>query len=429
MAYNYQDWDDLGRKIEKIIDRAICSHDYQELNQTIRQVVDRAVDAGSEAVRKAVDGSNRSKAGRTVEQTPYERNRRRAESMRSWQQAQGGSREIYQSAPRKEKLPVLYGSTNGKTTAGILKIVGGSLLSCFACLTLLASAVFNWLFVNTGLIPVVLSLGGLGAGVGLICSGVSGMNRISRFKAYRKAIGQKTYCTLEKLAQSVGKSVKFVRKELSRMIDDGLFLQGHMDKEQTCLITSHETYQHYEQSRLMLEERKRQEATAQAQEAAREKEAAARRDPRVQEVLDRGNAFIAEIRRCNDAIPGEEISAKIYRMEMIIRMIFERAEAHPEIVPDLKKLMDYYLPMTVKLLNAYADMDAQPVQGENIQSSKREIEDTLDTLNRAFEKLLDSVFADTAMDVSSDISVLNTLLAQEGLTEDDLSKMKQQKNL
>ena len=90
--------------------------------------------------------------------------------------------------------------------------------------------------------------------------------------------------------------------------------------------------------------------------------------------------------------------------------------------------MDYYLPMTVKLLNAYADMDRQPVQGETIQASKQEIEATLDTLNLAFEKLLDSVFKDTALDVSSDISVLNTLLAQEGLTEDDFSRLKKQQN-
>jgi hypothetical protein len=70
-------------------------------------------------------------------------------------------------------------------------------------------------------------------------------------------------------------------------------------------------------------------------------------------------------------------------------------------------------------------MDAQPVQGENILNSKREIEQTLDTLNLAFEKLLDSLFADTALDVSSDISVLQTMLAQEGLTDDGLKTSKQ----
>jgi 5-bromo-4-chloroindolyl phosphate hydrolysis protein len=111
---------------------------------------------------------------------------------------------------------------------------------------------------------------------------------------------------------------------------------------------------------------------------------------------------------------------------LLTQKIFDRVERHPEIIPDLKKLMEYYLPMTVKLLRAYADMDMQPVQGETIQSAKREIEDTLDTINEAFEKLLDDLFADTAMDVSSDISVLNTLLAQEGLTGDDFAKLKDQ---
>ena len=82
--------------------------------------------------------------------------------------------------------------------------------------------------------------------------------------------------------------------------------------------------------------------------------------------------------------------------------------------------------VSVKLLNAYADMDAQPVQGANIENSKREIEGTLDTLNRAFEKLLDELFQETALDVSSDITVLQTLLAQEGLTDDELTKLKKE---
>ena len=130
-----------------------------------------------------------------------------------------------------------------------------------------------------------------------------------------------------------------------------------------------------------------------------------------------------------------ELPSKVYlfqglpkgdKMELIVQKIFERAKAHPEIIPDLNRLMDYYLPMTVKLLNAYEDMDSQPIQGENIASSKKEIEDTIDTLNVAFEKLLDSVFEDTAIYVSSDISVLNTVLAQEGLTEDELTRMRRE---
>lgn len=195
------------------------------------------------------------------------------------------------------------------------------------------------------------------------------------------------------------------------MIKRGWFLEGHIDQQETCLITANETFRLYEESQKQLEMKKNQEKERKAMES--------KRDPQVQEVLDRGNGYLKKIRQSNEAIPGEEISAKISKMEQIIARIFERAEAHPEIIPDLKRLMDYYLPMTVKLLDAYEDMDSQPIQGENIRNSKAEIEKTLDTLNDAFARLLDSIFQDTAWDVSSDISVLQTMLAQEGLTGSD----------
>ena len=102
---------------------------------------------------------------------------------------------------------------------------------------------------------------------------------------------------------------------------------------------------------------------------------------------------------------------------MIVEKIFQRVKEHPEFAPDLHKFMEYYLPTTVKLLDAYEELDRQPVQGENIKNGKTEIEKTLDTLNLAFENLLDSLFEDTAWDVATDISVLQTMLAQEGLTE------------
>ena len=376
MAKQNSQWETLGQNIQDIIDQAINSHDYQALNQTIRQ----AVSTGAEAVRRAVSAV-----------------------------------EMPNGSAVKKNLPVLYGNPNGQKAKGIAKIAGGSVISCGAFAVMLMRTM-------VGGMPT-LSLAGFAWGVWMICSGINGVGKVDRFKVYRKALGDKTQVSLEKLARIVGKNVKFVRKEVVQMIEEGLFLEGHLDNEKTLLITSDETYRNFEQSRKALEERQRQAAADQAQK----KQSA--HTPQVQEVLDKGNAFIQEIRRCNDRIPGKEISEKIDRMERIVRRIFQRAEANPDVVPDLKKMMGYYLPMTVKLLNAYAEMDAQGVQGGNIEASKREIEATLDTLNLAFEKLLDDLFADTALDVSSDISVLQTLLAQEGLTEDDFSKMKKQQNI
>ena len=393
MAKNTINWEDVGRNVQDIVDRAVSSQDYQKLNQTIRQVVDRAVDLGEEAVRKVVD--NASAKIQPVQQV------------------------------KKQDMSVYYAPTGGKTALNIVKVVGGSIMSVAAAVLLITAAVLGML--GTGEILLLPALGAplLAGGSLLIGSGTSGLNRIRRFKRYRALLGQRTYCSLEKLASGIGKNVKFVRRDVRQLLAGGFFRQGHLDKEEANLIVTDETYQLFEQSRVQLEQRQ-QEAKRLARDDERKKPASSHQ-PQVQEVLDRGNAFISEIRRCNDLIPGFEISEKISRMELIIQRIFERAASHPEIIPDLKKLMDYYLPMTVKLLNAYADMDAQPVQGETIRASKQEIEQTLDTLNLAFEKLLDSVFADTALDVSSDISVLQTLLAQEGLTEDGLTQIKKQR--
>lgn len=389
-------WDDIGG----IVDRAVSSQDYQKLNQNVRHSVNRAVDLGTDAVRRA--------KRQPAQSIPTNSGVAYGDRMQSW--------------GLKDRDKELYGNTGGKQAVGILKIIGGGLVMGFTGISLLVSAAVS--LIAGAALPVssaLIALVGAGSGAALLGSGIVDTNRISRFKRYRKALGTKTHCTLKQLAQAVGKNEKFVRKDLLRMIRQGLFRQGCFDKEQTCLLTSQETYRYFEQSRLQLEARKQQEE--------QQKQQLWSDTPQVREVLERGHAFIAQIRKCNDDIPGEEISRKIDHMEELVRRIFARAKAAPEVIPDLKKLMDHYLPMTVKLLNAYADMDAQPVQGETIQASKREIEQTLDTLNLAYEKLLDDLFADTALDVSSDITVLNTLLAQEGLAQDELTKLKNKQNL
>ena len=384
MANN--EWDNWGRSIQELIDKAVNSQDYQELSRNIGKTIDKAFSASSEAVRRAANSAPKNSAYHYNYTTPK-----------------------VTVEPKKETLPALYGNPNGETTKGILQTVFGGILAVtalglvipFGVLSIVGSAGFVVGFLAGGAALV--------GGTALLCSGIGTLAKVSRFKVYLKTLGTKTSVTLERLSRSVGKNERFVRKELQKMIKQGLFLEGHLDNEQKNLITSDETFQEFERSRLELEQRKRSQAV----------QAAKSPDPKIQEVLDKGNAYVKEIRRCNDEIPGEEISAKIDRMEAIVRKIFERAEAHPEVIPDMKKLMDYYLPMTVKLLNAYADMDRQPVQGETIRKSKQEIDATLDTLNAAFEKLLDELFQDAAIDVSSDISVLNTLLAQEGLTGSD----------
>lgn len=430
MSYN-RNLDDLGDAIEAIIDRAVSSQDFQQLNQTIRQALNTAVDTGGDAMRRAMDEAARKRAARNkiVEErsdrsryVPPYRSRTRSTyqpNVNVYSSKLGSSRQ-----QQKPQLPALYQNPGGRLAGGICKTVGGGILTLFGSGGVIGSGIVA-LVGGLGTVFSVmgsLALVGLGSGIWLLTNGIGSIKKVSRYEKYLKALGSKTHCELNRLAQAVGKSPKFVRKELKGMIDEGLFLEGHLDEEENSLITSDESYIHYLETRQKQAVKKQEEVveTKRAQDAADAKKV----DAQAQEVLNKGNEFIRQIRRCNDAIPGQEISDKISRMETLVRKIFDRVQTHPEVVSELKKLMDYYLPMTIKLLNAYADMDAQPIQGENIQASKREIEATLDTLNSAFEKLLDSIFKATALDVSSDITVLQTLLAQEGLTEDEFTKLR-----
>lgn len=408
------DLEKIGDKVQDIIETAIDSKNYQKLSQTITQAVNHTINQSQESQAK----------NHAINQ---ERPRYASQRGNTSVQGQRASERLNRTPAQQniqvvepwDAKPELYRSLTGQKVKNILYTVFGGILTGGMVVGCLTVSAFQIIFGSANPVVTGLMLAGLGAGGGLLASGCRGLGRIGRFHKYVKALGTNTYCNIEQLSKVVHKPVKYVRKDVRKMISRGWFLEGHVDKQETCLITANETYRLYEESQKQLEMKKVQEEE--------QKLARSQKEPEVLEVLEKGNGYLKKIRESNDAIPGEEISAKIFKMEQIVERIFERAEAHPEIIPDLKRLMDYYLPMTVKLLDAYEDMDKQPVQGENIRSSKAEIEKTLDTLNEAFARLLDSVFQDTAWDVSSDISVLNTVLAQEGLTGSDFDFEKQKK--
>ena len=414
MSENFDELGELGDRIKEIIDTAVSTKDYRQMTEDIKQTVGQtinstlnsAVDTGSEAIRNGLNsmfGSGNSEYHNKTKEFE-ERRRREREQERKKQEEEKA----------KERMLTLYDRNTGGRMKGMMLAISGGILASGMGLGTLVLSIFGTVGHMSSLVlggTCFLAAGAL-AGVGLLTGGIKKLGKLERFQKYIGTLGTHTYCNFEQLSAAVGKPVKFVKKDVKKMISDGWFRQGHIDAQETCLITSNETYQQYTQTAKALEEKKQEEERRQADLS-----------PEVQEVLDKGNEFLDKIHKSNDAIPGVEISAKISRMELIVEKIFERAQKHPEIIPDLKKMMNYYLPMTVKLLDAYEEMDRMPVQGENIKSSKKEIEDTLDTINQAFEKLLDSVFQDTAWDVSSDISVLHTLLAQEGLTDDDFAKM------
>ena len=127
----------------------------------------------------------------------------------------------------------------------------------------------------------------------------------------------------------------------------------------------------------------------------------------------------AQLRKANEAIPDPVMTAKISRLEEVSARIFALAKKDPGKKAQLQKFMDYYLPTALKLLNTYAQLSAQDVQGENISEAKQSIERSMDLLITAFENQLDKLFQSDALDVSADVAALEGMLNLDGLAASD----------
>lgn len=292
----------------------------------------------------------------------------------------------------------------GLTVAGVL------LLLC--ALAALPSAIYwlpealteggsYWTWLVEDSMPMLMSLTG---GIGCLFGGWHIRTSRRMRRKIDKIVGNAKYMYIQDIADALPCSYDKCCKHLENCIDEGLFgPDAYLDMRRKCLVVS---------------ERPPEPTPAPAPKPEKqpEKQTDMPERDQYQKILD-------ELRRVNDAIPDEEMSDKISRLEAVSAKIFEQAKSDPDKLPQMRKFMDYYLPTSLKLLNTYAELDNQGVEGENISESKRRIEQTMDTLVKAFENQLDRLFASDALDVSTDIDVMQNMLRADGLTDDTPFKL------
>lgn len=238
---------------------------------------------------------------------------------------------------------------------------------------------------------------------------------------YAGIIGDKAYCEIEALASLTGESKTQVCQNLRDMKNEGMLNILAFDKNKTTAMFTKEAIRQYKDAEAGRKEREEAQKKENSQQKGKEKDRTLSAE--VQEILSEGNNYIREIREINDRIPDTEgMSDKLYRLEDIMKRIFAQVRKTPSKAKDIRKLMRYYLPTTLKLLRAYADLEGQSDAGDNIRATRREIEESMDTINDAFEKMLDELFQEQAWDLSSDLHVMKTMLQQDGLVEEKREK-------
>mgnify|MGYP002511850497 CR=1 FL=1 len=301
--------------------------------------------------------------------------------------------------------------------------VSGTLFQVFGGIGTGVMAVLSTVFLGLG-----LGIGGgfwvafgvlfvfLGLFVGMLKKGNKKKSRLKRALKYLQLAGNNHYIDLEDLALHTNQSEKFVLKDVKRLLIDGFYPEGHLDRQESCLMLDNRIYDEY----LTLEKQRKaqeQEMRALPERPVAEMPAQGTASE-VDRLISEGQEYIRRLRDMNDNIAGESISAKLFRLENLLKEIFDRLREHPEQVSQMQKFMSYYLPTTLKLVAAYEDFDSLSEQGEDIREAKAEIEKTLDTINSAFSELLNRLFRETAYDVTTDAQVLQTMLAKEGLTRE-----------
>ena len=370
----------FGDQINQAVNAAINSQDFSGLQHAINSSVQ---------IASANIASGLSRASETMRRVQEER-------LREQQQ-----RQI------ELQMANLYQKSAGKAPGVLLAATGGLIAVPSLCLT-------AGLLIGSTL-DVAATMGVLAiSGAALLGFGIKKIKFANLFETYRNIIGLREHCFINEIAAATAQEPKQVLKNVKKMLKRGLFKQGALDDTESFLIMTRTAYAQYRQARAQAAQLQHQQDLAgSVSEAPTGNPANLSRDAR--ELLERGEAYVAKIRLSNNDIADSQISRTIDQIEHVVRTIFCRASEHPEVIGDLDQMMDYYLPTTVKLLDAYRELDRQPIQGENLLSSKREIENALESFSVAFEKLLDSVFKDMAWDISTDVSVLHTVLAQEGL--------------
>lgn len=246
----------------------------------------------------------------------------------------------------------------------------------------------NWrAFLEYTFWPMGLTAGGLG----LLLGSHWMRRRLRRYAKYQTIAGKKETVSISQFAAAADVSPRRVENDLEQMVQKGFWgKEAYLDLSRGVLVRTFEAAEDLEE-----------QAQAKAQAAPAE-------------TAEGYSGQLRNIRHANDRIADPVISAKIDRLEELAGKIFRIVEEEPEKKTKASTFLNYYLPTTQKLLDSYADFEEAGVSGENVSQAKQRIADTMDKIVEGFERQLDQLYQSDAMDVDSDIRVMEQMLRRDG---------------
>lgn len=418
----------FGKKIEKALGDALSTGDFTGIKSTVIESVDSVFTEVIDKIDPLADVKGRAKnlsehreeysSGaytRYRQQKLEEEKRARQAAMQEKMRAAEEERKKKEAElAQKRKQEIIHVPMNqvGKYSSTMCTVVGGTGVG-ITTLSML------------GTIPKLIfgsaSMAGLGVGVffliafGIVLGkGIGDGKRLALAKRFALLSGTKGYVEIDNIIRSTGISSRKAIRNIKRLLSLGFFPQGRLDDDNQNLILTDAVYEQYKESKRNYIDVDVSKDTIDDL-GINDENLTDEQKQELHRLISEGNEYISMIHELNDKIPGEVITEKLYRLEGLLVEIFDRVRVHPEQMPKMHELMDYYLPTMLKLVKAYEEYDKVSAPGEDIIKAKSDIEDTLDTINIAFRKLLNNLFKDSVWDVTSDAQVLKSLLTQTGL--------------
>lgn len=342
--------------------------------QTAREREERVARALAQAeervarARENVERANSSTARRTAVQETMDRKHEASSYEKATQTAVKSKKEAKQKTPGK-LLRII----------GICLLVLGSII----CIDGASSLLQGW---DYALSDLMTGLGFVAGGAVSLVRGEYLAKMSRRAQRYILAIGTADTMPLSEIAKRVNRTPDKAAKELQKLIDKGLL--------------GEDSYIDYEKGYF-----------ARFGAVVEDEEPVITVVPK--EAEEGYSGILRNLRLANDRIPDEALSSKIERLEQISALIFKEVEAHPEKRDRIRTFFDYYLPTTQKLLDTYAEFDEMGVEGENMTQAKARIAEMMDSIVEGFEHQLDQLYSADAMDVVSDIKVMETMLSRD----------------
>lgn len=297
--------------------------------------------------------------------------------------------------------------------AGLLKVLGFILfwIGAISVFGGFVSAIGSGAFLMNLLPPLLWGGAFLGLGLLLFTKGKKQKDLNTRYFKYLREIDDNPAKMVDELAIATQQSEQETVKDLKELIDKDYFHQARLVENDEMLILDRATYQLYKESR----DKKMYSNIIYVEEEETG-------NTRLESMLIKGRDYFSKIEILKRRLKNEEFLSKVSRTELLTANIFKRIKEKPELATSTEKFVDYYLPTTIKLLEAYIEAEETSSFSDQLAVTKKEINESFDTINSAYNELLDQLYEDKRLDIKTDISVLETMLRQEGLIEDDISR-------